>query len=115
MKQLSTIGKYMYVLPLAVFGIFHFMNAEAMSGMVPGYLPFSIVWVYITGVALIAAAAAIIMGKKVQLAFQLLGLMLLLFAVLLHLPKLMGGDQAAMPMFLKDLALAGAAWMASKE
>lgn len=32
MKILHTLGKYMYLIPLAIFGLFHFMNAEAMSG-----------------------------------------------------------------------------------
>jgi hypothetical protein len=55
-------------------------------------------------------------GKYAKLALQLLGLMLVLFAVMLHLPTLMaGGDgvQMAMSMLLKDLALGGAAWWAS--
>jgi len=41
--------------------------------------------------------------------------MLLLFAVLLWLPGAIGGDQTATSMFLKDFALAGAAWFFSKD
>lgn len=115
MKILPTLGKYMYLIPLAIFGLFHFMNAEAMAGMVPSFLPAKVVWVYLTGAALIAAVAAVIMGKKAELALQLLGLMLLLFALLLWLPGAIGGDQTATSMFLKDFALAGAAWFFSKD
>ena len=53
MKTLQIFGKYMYILPIAVFGIFHFMNADSMSGMVPQYLPYQVFWVYLTGAALI--------------------------------------------------------------
>ncbi len=115
MKILESFGKFMYLIPLAIFGLFHFMNAEAMSGMVPSFLPAKVVWVYLTGLALIAAVAAVIMGKKAKLALQLLGLMLLLFAILLWLPGAIGGDQSATTMFLKDVALAGAAWYFSKD
>lgn len=114
MKILHSLGKYMYLIPLAIFGLFHFMNAEAMAGMVPSFLPAKVVWVYLTGAALIAAVAAVIMGKKAELALQLLGLMLLLFALLLWLPGAIDGDQTATSMFLKDVALAGAAWFFSK-
>jgi len=115
MKILHVLGKYLFLIPLAIFGLFHFMNAEAMAGIVPSFLPAKVVWVYLTGAALIAAAAAVIMGKKAKLALQLLGLMLLLFALLIWFPGAIGGDQTATSMFLKDLALAGAAWWASKD
>lgn len=113
MDALPTVGKYLYALPMAVFGLFHFMMAGAMAGMVPSFVPGGVIWVYITGVALIAAAAAIATGKEAVLASRLLGLMLLLFALTIHLPALMGGDQAAMSMLLKDVALAGGAFVLS--
>ncbi len=40
----------------------------------------------------------------------LLGVMLLLFVVLIHLMAVIGGDQMAMGMVLKDTAMAGAAF-----
>ncbi|MBV6647518.1 MAG: DoxX family protein, partial [Cyclobacteriaceae bacterium] len=69
----------------------------------------AVFWVYLTGVALILAAVAIVINKKAKLATMLLGIMLLLFAVLIHLP----GMPDAMPSFFKDIALAGAAFYLS--
>jgi len=80
-----------------------------MTGMVPSYLPIPILWVYLTGVALIAAGIAVFINNKAKLALQLLGLMLILFVVMIHLP----GGENSMPMVLKDLALAGGAWILS--
>jgi uncharacterized membrane protein len=116
MNQLPSVGKWLYALPMVVFGLMHFGAADQMAGMVPSYLPVGVAWVYLTGIALVLAGAAVLAGKYAKLALQLLGLMLVLFAVMLHLPTLMaGGDgaQMAMPMLLKDLALGGAAWWAS--
>lgn len=109
MKSLGFLGKLMYAGPLVMFGIGHLTNAEEMRGMVPDFLPADIFFVYLTGVALILAAVAIIIGKKAKLATQLLGLMLLLFALLIHLQNF--GDNPSN--FLKDLALAGSAWFMS--
>lgn len=113
MDALPTVGKFLYAIPMAVFGAMHFMLAQMMAGMVPSFVPGGIVWVYITGIALIAAALAIMIDKHAVLAARLLGLMLLSFALTIHLPALMGGDQAAMAMVLKDTALAGAAFVLS--
>lgn len=111
MHALPTVGRYLFAIPFGIFGILHFMNAGAMAGMVP--IPGGVLWVYLTGAALIAAAAAIMSGKMGALASQLLAVFLLLTAFTVHLPALMGGDQNAMSQVLKDLALAGGALVLS--
>lgn len=112
-STLRNIGHYLYALPFAVFGLFHFMNAGSMAGMVP--IPGGIFWIYFTGAALIAAAISFVIGKKVRLAGTLLGIMLIIFVLSIHLPGTIGADnpqamQASMSSMLKDLALAGAAF-----
>lgn len=107
---MNMVGRILYGLPLLVFGLLHFMAAPMMAGMVPAFVPGGIVWVYITGVALILAAIAIIANRLAPLASLLLGILLLSFALTIHLPMLLGGDQSAMPNLLKDTALAGAAF-----
>ncbi len=106
MNAILGLGKYLFAVPFAVFGILHLMNADAMAGMAP--FGGSII-IYITGICLIAAAVSIIIGKYDKLATALLGLMLILFVALLHIKgATASGDWSTM---LKDLALAGAAWM----
>ncbi|MFT6881766.1 MAG: putative oxidoreductase [Marinoscillum sp.] len=115
MKSLSFIGKLLFTLPFAVFGIFHFMNASAMSPMVPSFFTAPEVWVYITGLAEILAVIAIIIDKKAKLAASLLGLMLLTFALLIHLQGFLNSDPVASTNFLKDIALAGGAFLLSSK
>src|SRR5690606_24263956 len=102
MSAIYNLGRYLYDLPFAVFGIGHFMNAEMMAGMAPG----GTVMVYITGLALIAASVSMLIGKFDKLAATLLAVMLLLFVFIIHLKSAMAGD---MSQLLKDVALAGAA------
>jgi len=113
MKNVGFVGKLMFAGPMAMFGIFHFMGAESMVSMVPDFLPAPIAFVYLTGLAMILAAVAIVVGKKAKLATQLLGLMLAIFAVLIHLPGFLNQEPVGSSMFLKDVALAGASWFMS--
>ena len=94
------------------------MNAGMMAGMVPSFIPGGVLWVYVTGIALLAAAAAIAFDKQAALAAQLLGVMLVIFALTIHLVGLMSAPDemamaASMSALLKDTALAGGAFVLS--
>ena len=110
---MSLVGRILFALPLAAFGLLHFVGAQMMAGMVPAYVPGGIVWVYITGAGLILAAISIIANRFTVLSGVLLGIMLLSFVVTVHLPMLSNPEmaQTAMPSVLKDTALAGAAFL----
>lgn len=114
MSTLGTLGRYLYALPFLVFGVLHFLNAPAMAGMVP--VPGGIFWVYLTGIAFLAASIAIMSGKMASIAAALLGVLLLTFVVTIHIPGVMGAEsqeamQMSMTNLLKDAALAGGAWV----
>ncbi len=112
MNTVLNLGKYLFAIPMLMFGVGHLTNANAMAGMVP--IPGGVFWIYLTGAALIAAAVSIAIGKMDKLATALLGLMLIIFALSIHLPGMMGSEgmeqQAFMASMMKDLALGGAAW-----
>lgn len=108
--KISAIGKYLFALPMIIFGLFHFMNANAMAGMVP--IPGGIFWIYLTGLALLLSGLSIIIKKYDDWSSFLLAALLLVFVLTIHLPGVItGGEMAQMSMtnLLKDLALAGGA------
>jgi uncharacterized membrane protein len=115
MKNLGMLGKILFCVPFLAFGIMHLMNANQMAGMVPSYFPGGGVWIYITGLAEIAAAISILSGKQTKLATMLLAVLLIIFVLTIHLPGVSNPDtqQMAMASLLKDLGLAGAALMLS--
>lgn len=103
----TTVARVLFAIPLAIFGIFHFMHASAMAGMVP--VPGGEIWMYITGVGFIAAAIAFITGFMARIAALLLALMLLIFVLSIHLMPAIDGNQDSMIALLKDvLILSGA-------
>ena len=116
MAGIIGLGKYLFIIPMLVFGILHLMNAREMAGMAPfgGQL-----MVYVSGIGLLAAALSVIIGKYDKLACTLLALMLFIFALTIHLPNLLNADDpaiqaASMGNFLKDIGLTGGALMAAK-
>ena len=106
---MKNLGKFMYIIPIGIFGLMHIASAQQMTGMVPAWLPLKLILVYITGLSLIAATVALIINKKVKLAMTLLAVELLLFVVLIHVVAVVGGNEMQMAMVLKDTSMAGAA------
>ncbi|MCB0639865.1 MAG: hypothetical protein KDC54_24750 [Lewinella sp.] len=114
MNALLNLGKYLLALPLLAFAAFHFMNAEGMAGSVP--IPGGVFWVYLIGVAYIAAVASLFIGKYDKLAFALVGLLMLIYAFAIYLPGAMSATDDAIQQimttnFLKDLMIGGGAWL----
>jgi len=107
----NKFAKYLYATVILMFGIMHFAFGSGMAGMVP--VPGGVFWVYLTGLFLLGAAIAVYINKMASLATFLLGILLFSFALTIHLPALIGGDQMAMSQVLKDSAMAAAAWTLS--
>ncbi len=112
MKLLTTtVARYVFAIPFGIFGLFHFINGSQMAGYIPSFIPGGVFWVYLTGVALLAACISIIIQKYTRWACLLLALMLIIFVLTLHLPGVFdeATRQMSMPQLLKDTALAGGA------
>lgn len=108
--SIGKIGRYLYALPMIIFGLFHFLNATKMAGMVP--IPGGVFWIYLTGLSLIAVGISIIIEKRDDWSSFLLAILLLVFVLTIHLPgALTGGEMSQMHItdMLKDLGLAGGA------
>ena len=64
MNAFLSLGRWFFALPFAIFGLLHYMNADMMAEVsIPAFMPVKILWVYLTGTALIAASVAMIIGK----------------------------------------------------
>lgn len=108
--NLTQLGRILYALPMAVFGIDHFVKAQDMKNLVPAFIPGDIFWVYLTGVALLAAALSIIIKKQVWWSTLLLSLMLLGFIATIHIPGIVNGYMpTSLINLLKDISLIGGA------
>ena len=113
MKKLTgKPAQIIFAIPFAIFGLFHFMNASSMTGVLGGW-PAAEFLVYLSGAGLIAAAVAIIINKYARLACLLLAAELLIILVATQIPMLGNPDMAQMATIniLKDISLIGGALM----
>lgn len=110
MNSFINLGKYLFAVPFAIFGLFHFMGLEQMSAFAPG----GSAGVILSGLGLVGASVSMLLGKYDKLATVLLAVMLLLFVALIHAKGAMAGDQMATSGALKDLVMAGASLIYAK-
>jgi uncharacterized membrane protein YphA (DoxX/SURF4 family) len=81
------LGRFLFALPLLVFGIQHFMYARYVATLVPSWIPGHLFWAYFVGVAFIATTLSIATQIKARLSATWLGIMFLLWVLVLHLPR----------------------------
>lgn len=113
MNKFIRFVQALFGVPWLVFGIQHFMYADFVASLVPTYFPARLFFAYFTGAAMFVAGVSLIINIKSRLAATLLGVMLLMFVLLIHIPKLVGDPTVMMTWTraLQDVAIASAALM----
>ena len=112
MENLSRLGRSLFAIALAGFGIQYLAHAF-MAGPVPGppWSPRGPLWAFFTAVLLIVAAACIATGRRARWAAMLLALILLLRALSVYAPRLAANvhDPGPWTSGFEILAMGGAA------
>ena len=111
MKTIIQSGRWLFASMFAIFGLLHFGPLEFTLDYIPSYLPFPVFWVYLVGVALIAFSVSAWTGTLDKLAAVLLALMLLLFVLMIHVPRAIEGNFMGILGVFRDTANVGAALM----
>jgi putative oxidoreductase len=113
MNALTTIGRILYALPFAIFGINHFIMKDFYMGELTSFIPFGGYMILLTGVILILTSVSIITKKYIKVSTLTLAAMLLLFIATIHIPQLFDADKKmiALISLLKDISLLGGSLM----
>lgn len=106
------LGPVLFAAPLAVFGAEHLTATRDIAAMVPHWMPWHLFWALFVGVALIAAALSIAVGRVAGLSSALLGFMFFCFVVMLDVPSLAAtpGDRFAQALTLRELSFSACAF-----
>jgi putative oxidoreductase len=110
------VGRILYALVVAFFGVNQFLSGTGMQKMVPSFIPGGAFWIYLTGTALLLAAIAFLIDKQRRLAGLLLAAFLLIIVLTIHLPAVLRATDIATARFpltnlVKDIGLAAGSLM----
>ena len=113
MKNLTPVGRILFALPFAIFGINHFLMMDYYIGMLTSFIPLGGYTIILTGLILIAVSISIITKKFVRLSTLILAGLLLMFILTIHIPHLIHGTDRPMVLIalLKDVSLMGGSLM----
>lgn len=115
-QSIYRIGIVLYALVIGFFGVNHFLNDTGFQNTIPSFIPYHKFTVYLTGLALIAAAISFLIGKYTKTAGLFLALYLLIIVFTIHMPAVIRSEGSpivsiALTNLVKDTGLAGAALM----
>ena len=89
MKNLIPAGRIFFAIAFIGLGIEHFIFEDFITGRAPAWpesIPGGLAWAYLTGVFFITASLAILAGKQARTAAISAGLLILIWALLRHVP-----------------------------
>lgn len=113
MKNITTIGRILFAIPFALFGINHFLMTDYYIGMLTSFIPLGAYTIILTGIMLIAASLSIIFKMYIKLTTLMLAVLLFFFIVTIHIPHLISGNDSEITLIalLKDISLMGGSLM----
>lgn len=113
MKKITTLGRILFAIPFALFGINHFLMTDYYLGVLTSFIPLGAYTIILTGIMLIAASISIITEKFVKFSTILLAVLLFIFIVTIHIPHLFidTDKTATIIALLKDISLMGGSLM----
>ena len=111
---LPAAGRIFFAVGLAGFGVLQFIYGDFVPGRAPAWpaaMPGRWIWAALSGSMLIASGAAIVSGIKARQAALLAGTLILLWALLRHLPEVVANPHGGvLTRTGKALALWGGAF-----
>jgi putative oxidoreductase len=113
MKNITTIGRILFAVPFALFGINHFLMTDYYVGMLTSFVPQGAYTIIIVGLLLIGASISIISKRFMRISTIMLACLLFIFIVTIHIPHLIGDEDTTTTIIalLKDISLMGGSLM----
>ncbi len=113
MKNITSLGRILFALPFAIFGINHFLMMDYYLGMLTSFIPLGAYTIILTGIMLIVASISIISRKFVKISTIMLAILLFIFIVTIHIPNLFHDADKTVTLItlLKDISLMGGSLM----
>ncbi|HEX8061319.1 MAG TPA: hypothetical protein VF473_10310 [Cyclobacteriaceae bacterium] len=117
--RLLTIASVLFAITIISYGIIHFQHATAVADYVPSWVPARLFWAYLAGAGLLASGISMVINVKKDLAAFLLGVMIFIWFVVLHVPRVITAEAKFLPSEISSaclaLAYSGIAFMIARK
>ncbi len=87
LAKLIPFGPAFFSTTIILFGVCHLLYTPGIADIVPSWIPGHYFWAYFSAAALMSAGVSIIVGVWAKKASMLLGIMILIWCLLLHIPN----------------------------
>jgi uncharacterized membrane protein YphA (DoxX/SURF4 family) len=87
LEKLIPLGVIFFSITIISFGLDHFLYAKEASEYIPSWIGNHMFWIYFAGIALLGSGIGILLKIKCRLMATLLGAMILIWVIILHIPK----------------------------
>ncbi|HXB54080.1 MAG TPA: hypothetical protein VN461_04805 [Vicinamibacteria bacterium] len=106
LDKIILCGPVFIAMPMAVFGIDHYLDPIGVGRIIPAWIPAHAFWVYLVGTCLILGGLSIVVQKNAGLSAGLFGVMLLCFEILMHVPSVVAAplNHLRWALALRDLS-----------
>jgi uncharacterized membrane protein len=115
MAALLIVGRVALGAFLIASGVQHFLFPDAVTTLIPAWIPGAPVWTYVAGVSLIAGGSGLMVAQTTRIAGIGVGVMLFTWVCILHVPRALTAQPANQrnewTAVFEALAFAGIAFM----
>ncbi|HBK88752.1 MAG: hypothetical protein U0289_06955 [Cyclobacteriaceae bacterium] len=87
--RLISVGMVLYSIAILSFALNHFLYVHGVESYTPKWIPFRLFWAYFTGIALLGSGISVLFRIKLRVITMLLSLMILIWIVVLHIPRIL--------------------------
>lgn len=106
LDKIVLFGPVFIGLPMAVFGIEHFLDPQGVSQTIPAWIPGHMFWVYFVGACLVVGGLSSVLHRYAWLSAGSFGVMLLCFEVLMEIFRVVANphNQIAWAVAIRDFS-----------
>jgi hypothetical protein len=94
LAKLIPLGAILFAITMISYSILHFKDTKGISAYEPSWVPDPMFWAYFAGAALLGSGISIIFKIKTGLIAALLGIMIFIWFISLHIPKVAAASAA---------------------
>ncbi|MDX1906537.1 MAG: hypothetical protein SF053_05825 [Bacteroidia bacterium] len=110
MENIIRSGRWVFILSFLTYVALHVLKPDTGADFVPDFLPFPLIWNYVTGLCVLAFIVSCLLRRYDKLATLLMALYVTLVTLLVHVPLAATSENDALNIF-RNIMVIGALLM----